>query len=357
MKSLKLLFCAIALTTAVVSCNKESNHKDGLSFSKMSQEEATEAFALILSKATASEQELVLFIRNEAIKEFDKDYDVFYPWIKDAAVSGGRTFRQILKQYDKSGRLEQIEAAMPLLNILVPEWSWIDARCFSVKTWNGKGVPFVCFQKDGRFPAYLDGRKEFTFDWNTFPANPVFFVKSSERMKLDSPASKGGEPTYSFLDEEYASVPTKDIVLEENEITFGTQTPNDAVSGNILIGKLEYVYGETSNNSGITQRDYLYYDMTETCDSGYVDSNYQEAIYYIRCNDISSRFIHDEIDYDFDPVYNYDSSTSQINSSTLRNKVWCDGNLDLYFYVYMGNESVTKVRSVTFKDLYNVRKV
>lgn len=357
MKMLRFLLGTIALTVAVVSCNKEPKLRESISFSKMSQKDAMEAFAQILSKATASEPELVSFIRNEALKQFDKDFDVFYPWVKDVSVSKGRTFRQILKQYDRDERLEKIEAAMPLLNILVPEWSWIDARCFSVKNWDGTGVPFVCFQSGNSYPAYLDGKKELIFEWNNFPANPVFFVKNSERMKLDSPASKGGAPTYSFIDEEYDSAPTRDIILEENEIVFSTQTPVDAVSGNILSGKLEYVYGATTNNSGITQRDYLYYDMTSSCDSGYVDSNYQEAIYYIRCNDIASRFIHDETGYDFNTVYNSETSSNQITPVALKNKIWCDGNLDLFFYIYMGNESVTKVRSVTFKSLYDVKKV
>lgn len=53
-------------------------------------------FAVILSKAINQEPELREFIRNEALKQFDKDHDVFYPFVKDAMVAGDKTFRDIL---------------------------------------------------------------------------------------------------------------------------------------------------------------------------------------------------------------------------------------------------------------------
>ena len=72
----------------------------------------------------------------KALSEFDNDYDVFYAWTKDKKVSGGKTFREIISQYDYEGKLPEILAAVPTLTVLVPDWSWIDENCFSVKNWD-----------------------------------------------------------------------------------------------------------------------------------------------------------------------------------------------------------------------------
>ena len=97
--------------------------------------DATHEFSQILSRALTSESEMRDFIKTEALKQFDKDYDVFYPWVKDNEIANtGKTFKEVLQTYDTNSRLESIEESLPLLNIFVPDWSWIEA--FSINDWD-----------------------------------------------------------------------------------------------------------------------------------------------------------------------------------------------------------------------------
>lgn len=56
----------------------------------MEESDAEESFARILSMAVSKDAALRQFLKAEAEKQFDKDYDVFYPYVKDAVVEDGR---------------------------------------------------------------------------------------------------------------------------------------------------------------------------------------------------------------------------------------------------------------------------
>lgn len=91
-------------------------------------------FTVILSKAVANDKDLRDFIKMESLKQFDKDYDVFYPFVKNERLSSGISFREALLKYTTEDKLEQIESNCPLLNIFVPDWSWING--YSADSWD-----------------------------------------------------------------------------------------------------------------------------------------------------------------------------------------------------------------------------
>ena len=134
---LALVFGIICLMcAAIVSCEKDatSEQQKIASVPAISKEDAMTKFSMILSKAVYEKKDLRYFLKDEAMKEFDRDYDVFYPFVKDRLVDGENTFRDIIKMYDSNNELEAIETALPLLNILIPDWSFIDG--FSIQSWN-----------------------------------------------------------------------------------------------------------------------------------------------------------------------------------------------------------------------------
>src|SRR5574344_2787185 len=91
----KLLFM-VAVALSIASCSKEA---DQLTINEESSDafiSAQKEFAKILSSALNEEPDLRAFLKNEALKEFDMDYDVFYTSTKDVVVSGNRTFKDIL---------------------------------------------------------------------------------------------------------------------------------------------------------------------------------------------------------------------------------------------------------------------
>ncbi len=118
------------------SCEAEQMDSSVLSNDapKLSETDASEEFAKILSKAIYEEKDLRNFIKEESLKEFDKDYDVFYPWVQNHIVNGTETFREVLSKYDEAGMLSDIEEELPLLTILVPDWSWVTD--FSACSWD-----------------------------------------------------------------------------------------------------------------------------------------------------------------------------------------------------------------------------
>ena len=79
-----------------------------------------ERFAEILSKAVAQSRDLRVFFKNEAQEKIDNDYNVFYPISKRKAV-GGETMEQMLAKYADESELSEIQAAVPLLNVHLPE--------------------------------------------------------------------------------------------------------------------------------------------------------------------------------------------------------------------------------------------
>ena len=119
MKTTFKLICFALVAMGIMGCAKsELNELKSSETTTMYAESAKRA--KILSKAVSNEPSLRSFIKAEALKQFDKDYDVFYPFVKDQVIDGQLTFREILVGYDEDGMLTSIEKSLPLLNILVP---------------------------------------------------------------------------------------------------------------------------------------------------------------------------------------------------------------------------------------------
>ena len=179
-KTIKIL--SIAFITfaglAGLSCQKEICLNEA-------QEELTEenhlaAFSKILSKAVYENEELRLFIKESAASQFDCDYDVFYQYVKGKIVSNGKTFRDILSEYDTNDELTEIEVASPLLTILVPDWSWIGA--FSIHDWDTSiSEVSVGFSQNGNHHIiYLNGEYAATLEAEEIPEQPTLIVKENE---------------------------------------------------------------------------------------------------------------------------------------------------------------------------------
>ena len=102
---------------SLFSCTQEENaflvdENSRTEVQELTAAEAQSKFARILSKAVSGSVEVRRFLKDEALKQFDNDYDVFYPYVKDKVVQGSQTFRDILLSYcDSDKELEQVEQA------------------------------------------------------------------------------------------------------------------------------------------------------------------------------------------------------------------------------------------------------
>lgn len=348
----------IAVFFVFFSCSKTTEtDKPGL---QLTQKEAFEQFSIILSKAVYSEPALREFIKNEALKQYDKDYDVFYPWTKGQIVDGRRSFGEILEAYDSDDCLHGIEAILPKLTIHIPDWQWIHPDAFSIKNWDTDNeIVVVSFNSGNSEIMYYDGHYLDAFPSSTVPSFPVLIIKQNERMQLSGGTKSNPLNEYTFTSSEFDNTATKTVVndtIEIQHVIWG-----DYMSGHPMTGRLGDVYEETQYHPEIAQRDYIYYNMTVDRNVGNVDYGYKERMYYMKLPYVSNRFMTDEIDYDYGDFKLHtrpdNTGVSSDDKYDLKQKIWRDGALDFYFDIFVGTDYMTKYASVTFGSLFQLKKV
>jgi hypothetical protein len=97
-----LLF--IALCALTFSCTEDfpenqsaqDSTTPSLKIMSLTENDAKQKFAEILSKAIYENIDLRSFIKDKAIQQFDNDFDVFYPILKNEEVGNSETFRGTL---------------------------------------------------------------------------------------------------------------------------------------------------------------------------------------------------------------------------------------------------------------------
>lgn len=208
-----VLFLALFL---FINCSKNVQKIPDTPWPVLSEREALEEFAVILSEAVTGNEEMRVFLKEEALKEFDKDNDVFYPYVKEHIFGSGRSFREELVLHEKyEHQMEAIERAIPKLTVLVPDFSWIDSNCFGIRSWDTKDDK-VCVGFDDREDEhymYHNGKYLGTLPASTFPSFPVLIVKSNERMLVTT--TKSGEMDYSFVNSAFDGMSVTKGSIEE----------------------------------------------------------------------------------------------------------------------------------------------
>jgi len=323
------------------------------------EESAFRDFSVILSKAVFNEPQLRAFIKNEALKQFDCDYDVFYPFVKYEEVANGETFESILKRYDLDNKLPSIESAVPKLTILVPDWSWVDNDCFSVKTWDSSddSIMVAYDQADGTHQLVLNGQTGESLPYGSYIDLPVLIVKSNERMQVDATV-KGGGLGYSFIDSRYDNTKhtaTKVVYDREFEINLGGGAMSDWVSKYSLLAKVASCKTETDGIPGAAQRDYIYYGMNAENVSGYLDRDILESIYRYSLSPDPDFYFESE---DFSSLRTPKLEPNQtMSNSQLKAYSWSNGNIEIRFTINAGFASPLKVfDSCSLSEAFEVVK-
>src|SRR5690606_17979379 len=164
MKKLVLFNLFLSMMLLTVSCKKEIKPtiEKTSSTELFSKSSPLESFVRILSKAVSNETNLRHFIAKEALKEIDKDHDVFYNLVKDEIVDKNETLSDILTKYEEfPGQLLAIENEVPTLTIFVPT---LPENSFSPKTWKPSDqIPYVSsnYIKQNNYDMYLNGKLSF----------------------------------------------------------------------------------------------------------------------------------------------------------------------------------------------------
>lgn len=345
-----LCLCALFLLL-LTNCTDEllnapKNYFNNSSY-KFESNKTNEIFTAILAKAIANDDDVKKFIKQEALKEVDKDYDVIYHLVKNKKINNYFTFREALAQYCPNiYHLDSITSNDPTLTISIP---YIDSSV-NAKLWNIKEIPLVVYKSSTLLPTdkyliLIDSQGDTgLIDRFKKPEKIAIVVKSNERLKKDLDTkstsqqlgigNEDGIFAY-FIDKEYNNLNTNTKGIDAIGRDPNTYTPmflprNDknlyAFFHNIEIQR-NYIYYNIEPSKGILEGDYNY--------------NYSEYLTHIKMNENTS---YDQIADKFDPRGD-----------------WSDGNLEFYIDILLnkkdgGSLTIRKVANIPIEELYMFRQ-
>lgn len=356
------LFCIAAFCACTDQVNEFPSQPDE-SQSKtivqapLDQVTAQKKFAKALSKAVSNSLEVRKFLKTEAMAQFDNDYDIFYPLVKNKIVCDNQSLRDILLSYCKDeNELIQIEQSLPLLNILVPDLSlfWD----FNAEKWNvdDKEVSVIC-RDDKDNTLYEDGENIGKMTTGDIPDFPCLVVKNNERMKVSSVNTRSREATYEFLSDAFDGSKRKPQTrhYEEDINLQPTEDLEAYVNGSEIMESVKNAWNEFKNVPNAYQRDYIYYGITKENKPGTLNRYIREKLYRFRIAANAYSAINDPTQ---DPtLQNTQKNKGYLTNEEIIQKIWTDGNFEFHFKSYISGEDSKEAMEISLKFTINPRDV
>lgn len=357
MKKLIYFFVVMVLTATFVACEKnelknqfsKTNEINSNKVASVIDEAlAQREFARLLSKAVYNCQSLRTLIKEEAIKQFDNDYDVFYPFIKHKEVENGKTVRDILISFcDNKTILSQIEETLPLLNIYVPNMELFGN--FNAENWdvNDNEIAVSYLEQYGNTTFFGNGDSIFSLPPDEIPGFPVLFIKNNERLAAFKNTTRstnevGNNLEYKFRCDAFNGLMSK--TRETNVYTtieFGIEDYSNYVSESVLNSinpRIINSWNEFKDDSGY-QREAVFYGLTKSGDNTNLTLNksMRERLYKFKVDP----YKYDKIaDQEEDPRYRIGEQSVQskvgLSKEEIIRKIWTDGKFEIYFDFYRG---------------------
>ena len=366
-KSILLMLGVLSL----FSCTQDENvflvnESDEAKVQELTATEAQSKFARILSKAVSGSVEVRRFLKDEALKQFDNDYDVFYPYVKDKVVQGSQTFRDILLSYcDSDKELEQVEQAQPLLTILVPDLTLFWE--FDASKWDvyDEEVAVLC-REDKDNTLYENGEAIGQMETGDIPAFPCLVVKTNERLRVNTSVTRAdGGVSYEFVSDAFdGSKRAPQTRHWDADIDLEPQEDLDAyVSGSSLSPSIIQAYREFKDVFNACHRDYIYYGMTKDKKEGTLNRRIREKIWRFCVSPLAYQTISNSNDTEDPGLQNTTQEKRQLTNEEILQRIWTDGNFEFQFKVYVGKEGVETSAdggpyfTVKPQDLYSLGKV
>jgi len=273
----KIFFYAVILTVCFTSCNKE----EFIENNELAPEEVPtlakvyladvdantlRPFAIALYDALKESPRLREIIKTEVLKQFNKEYDVLYQFVKNELIEDGLTVRQLLlKHFENEAILATIEASHPTLTIFVPQ---LPENSFSAEIWNTiEQVPAVAIHstKQSHIPIIADygffdkNSNEFIMEAGHIPAFPVVVIKDNTRVIV----AKNRETLSAALSNKKNSSFTFEFTDEFFDGSKIAPISTQSISPSNIDQKLVDAYSIYQNFDG-WQRDYVYYGLAPT---------------------------------------------------------------------------------------------
>lgn len=361
-------------TIAIVSCDSdmvdETSNKTTINLTEKNGNEisAEREFAKILSIAAAKNAVLRTFFKQEALKQFDKDYDVFYPYVKDSLLERGKSLRDILVEYSSEEEISFIENNAPLLTIMIPDLESFNA--FSINNWDPSqdliATTFVSGNENSDF--FAEGDSLLSLPSGCLPNFPFMVVKSNERMKVveGSSSTRTENLHYDFIDPAFDG--TKE---NQTRSSYYTEKNNESAPEEkpyLKKGQLDSrcieAYSLFKNSNTLLDREYIYYNLSpKNPTNGVFNSHIREKLYMFKVDPTKYNELVDK-DSDsksVDPLlieYKNAKLYKKTHPSTeqIAKDLWQDGAFEFVFQSYKGGTGLVESKSISIKgsDLFYI---
>ncbi|TWV12355.1 hypothetical protein FQ707_10550 [Bacteroidaceae bacterium HV4-6-C5C] len=309
-------------------------------------------FSLALAKVLSENKNAREFIKNEALKQFDYDYDVLYMLVKDKTIMDGKSLEMLLLQHMKKNDLYSLIHQIPALTIFVPS---LPENIFSAEEWNvEQEVPCVAFKNEKEQILFVDSKGEFKkIRDNEIPAFPIVVVKPSERVVLQSESTRSSG---TVLEGENGL----NFVFEYNEFNNLTHAniKTRSVGATEIPDSLKKIYDakKFSDENGIWQRDYIYYNISTKNGKGVFQKNISECLYSFELMGDPNNSFRNLSDQADDPKYYEDAPDSR---RPRESSYWYNGNYEFIIRLYVSNNQLTtseidKGLSISPYDLFSL---
>lgn len=348
-----------SILCTIPSCTKEEYQ---LANSCSTELSTKEQFAELLSAVTSNSEELRCFLKKEALRQYDKDYDVFYPFVRDKIVCGEKTFRDCLLDYVDEKSLLKIENDNPFLTIYVPDWEWLGA--FSVNDWDTSNddVFVGIADNNSKHRLFSNGAYFGTLNEGEIPNFPIMIIKDNERMTLTQPATRAESLEYSFVDDAFDNSISTRVTAQEYRRYFAVNPGSNYVSKSDF-AKISpesiAAWKEYGDDEYESQRNLVYFNAKKNENRGLINPKIRESIVAIKL--IDTNCIEED---EKDPhLHKAKKKRSDFSDEDLLEEIWSEGNLEIKFHVTtldQNNQSIVlcdNALSVKPKDLFDVSSI
>jgi len=277
---LKKMFYVASLALIISSCAKDVLETEETVENEIQQVELNDSvkdslkaqFARVLSSVVYENEDVREFLKTEAVKQFDKNYDVLYVSVKDKQI-GGRAFRDFLVRESSEDFIREVENGIPLLNILFPNLPMFN---LSPEQYDSKDdeLPVAVVRRKCN-ELYFNGKCTDRLEKGQIPGFHTLVVNENTRVIVNNDTRRGIS-SFIFKSPNYDGNRKNDGFA-----TRSTLVPTSIIGGKAATAYMYFYADDSSIYSKALQRDYIYYGMSPTCQTGTLNQSINEYLSFI----------------------------------------------------------------------------
>lgn len=357
----KNVWLILLFVSLFFSCSNENFLEEGIASTDPPQLTVQEKqdikveFAKALSSVLYSNVDARRVIKTEAVKQFDKNYDVLWSSIKDTKI-GDYSFEECISSRSSKKIISIINEQLPLLNILFPEIKMFDINAENYD-YTDNELP-VAVRSNSKTLLFFAGELTDTIPDGDVPGFNVIVVNENSRVEVNNiNRSRGASYKYSFISPSYDGISvnsnTRNAIVSSNTRSV---VVNSNLVGDKAINAFDYFNKDDSSiNSMALQRDYIYYGITPTNNSGALNYSTSEYISFIEVNPKAYFTIADQTGTESisdDPYIKANSASRKKRDFTqeeLINELWTKGAYNLRFEIQLSTNDHPQIIYVPVK--------